>query len=332
MTRLPLALLLLGCPEEGTGKDDAADTGAASDTDTAVDGSCEVHLIAAVPNPDAVSVYYRDPLVLSFDGDGSTAAYGVADAAGTSVALAESWGEGNTMVTLTGTLAASTAYTLTVDICGATSELNFTTSSLGGFDIKPADLLGRTYSFALADAEIIEPAVLEAFDDAKLVTPLGFMVDSVDDSSMELLGAVCENNFGDLVQLSNTATWDFPAADFTAAPYFSTAIDELTIVYEDSSAGVPRTEIILYEFQFDGVFAPDGTSIEHGHIDTLVDSRGLGPLFNLADTDEAVCTFAGEFGVTCADCPDGEPYCLHTIGVDLSAPWIEGLTLHPYVE
>ncbi len=328
MTRLLFPLVLLACVTDNsdTAKVNSSDTAASTDSGA----TCETQLIAVSPNPDATGVYYRDPVVLSFDGDGTGVVVTLVAADGSPVALTEAWGADNTMVTLTGSLAPLTTYTLDVDVCGAQSQVQFTTSSLGGLDIDRSDLVDRTYSFALKDAEIIEPAVLEAFDDAKLVTPLGFMVQSADSTSMEFLGAVCEYQFGETVQLSNTATWDFPAADFTAAPFFSTAIDELTIVYEDSSTGVPRTEIVLYEFKFDGVFAPDGSSIENGNIDTLVDSRGLGPLFNLADTDDAVCTFAGDFGVVCAPCPDGEPYCLHTIGIGISAPWVEGLTLYPY--
>lgn len=327
MIRVPLALLLLGCPQEPSDKETGTDT--AGGHDTAIEEVCETKLIAVSPNPDAVGVYYRDPIVLSFDADGSSAQWSLTAADGAQVALTPAWGEGSTMVTLTGTLAAQTTYTLTVDLCGAESSVSFTTSSLGGFALTPGDLIDRTYSFALADAEIIEPAVLEAFDDAKLITPLGFMVQNADDTSMELLGAVCENQLGELVQKSNTKTWDFPSADFSAAPYFSTEIDELTIVYEDDASGIPRTDIVLYEFLFDGVFAPDGTSIEHGHVDTLVDTRGLGPLFNLEDTDNAVCEFAAGFSVACTECPDAGVYCLHTIGVDISAPWFEGLTLYP---
>lgn len=329
MNRVPLALLLLGCPTTDGGKDAPEDTDTAAGVDSGNGEDCSVQMIAVSPNPDAVGVYYRDPIVLSFDGDGSSASWSLTAPDGSSPTLSAVWGDGNTMVTLSGTLAPATTYTLGVDICGAEPSVSFTTSSLGSFDLSPSDLVDRTYSFALADAEIIQPAVLEAFDDAKLITPLGFMVQNADDTSMELLGAVCEAQFGELVQKSNTETWDFPAADFTAAPYFSTDIDELTIVYEDDAAGVPRTDIVLYEFKFDGVFSADGSSIEHGAIDTLVDSRGLGPLFNLADTDDAVCTFAADFGVTCAECPDGGAYCLHTIGVDIVAPWIEGLTLYP---
>jgi hypothetical protein len=329
MNRLVLALLLAGCPA-GTDVKDHVPSGETGNPDSGDDPVCEVHLIAVSPNPDAVGVYYRDPILLSFDGDGSSAVFSVTDAEGGAVALAETWGTGNNMVTLSGVLAANTTYSVDVDLCGAQSQTHFTTSSLGDLDIPAADLQGRTYSFALKDAEIIEPAVLEAFDDAKLVTPLGFMVESATDSELEFLGAVCENEFGEVVQLPKTATWDFPTADFSAAPYFTIGIDEMVIIYEDSSVGVPRTEIVLYNFAFEGSFAADGTSIEHGAIDTLVDSRGLGPLFNLEDTDGAVCDFAGDFGVLCTACPDGEPYCLHTIGVDLSAPWIEGLTLYPF--
>lgn len=322
---LPLLLALAAC-DTPTG-DTAEDTAGAVDSgDTA---TCDVHVIGVNPTDGAMAVYYRDPVYVSFDGDGSAAVVEVRDAAGGAAALTPTWDDAHTLLTLSGVLAASTEYTVHAELCGVVTEAHFTTSALGSpLTITPEELTNRTFSFALRDAEITEPEALEILGDASLVTPLGFMVQQADSAQLELLGAVLGYVDDGLVQVEETATWDFPTADFSEQPYFHVAIDELPIVY-DSSLG--PVLIRLYDFDMEGLFAPDGSAIEHGTVVTLVDSRGLGPLLSLPDTsDDAVCTYAAPFGVECIPCPDGEPYCIHTVGEDITAPLVPGLTLTPW--
>ncbi len=324
-----LSLLLSGCPAEGDPKETGDSAGTRETGDPDDTASCSAALTAVDPAEGGVDVYYRRAVTLSFDGDGSAALIQVLDPAGADVGMIPTWQAGNNMVVLEGGLSPSTAYTVHVELCGITNETHFTTSSDGSpLTIGVDELIGRTYSFALADAEITEPAVLEMFDDTKLVTPLGFMVQNADATMVELLGGVLSRKDGLLVQTDETDTWDFPASDFTAQPYFTTYIDSLAIVYSDD--GVDKVTIQLYKFTLDGIFAPDGSAITHAHVDTLVDVRNLGPLFNLEDTPTAVCEFAADFAVYCVACPDEVEACLYTIGEDIYAPWIEELTLTPY--
>ncbi len=326
--RLSLAALLLSaCPAETD--DSGAKNDSAGIDDTADTNSCAIHVISLSPTDGAVGVYYRDPIYVSFDGDGAAAVVEVRDSASAAAPLTASWDAAGTLLTLSGVLTPSTAYTIHTELCDVVTDTTFTTSSIGTpLTVTPDELTNRTFSFALRDAEIVEPPALEILGDASLVTPLGFMVQFADDTQLELLGAVLDYNSDGLEQLDETNTWDFPTADFTGAPFFTTSIDALTIVYETES--IPKTDIKLYDFLFDGVFSPDGSAIEYGHVDTVVDSRGLGPLLSLPDTDDAVCSFAADFAIVCIPCPDAEPYCIHMIGEDITAPWIEGLVLSPW--
>lgn len=332
-----MPVLLLGCPAGADPKEsgDSAGTGETGQDDDTANGTCTASLKTVDPAEGGVGIYYRSVVTLSFDGDGSPALIQVLNPEGADVGMTPTWQAGNNMVVLEGGLSPSTAYTVHVELCGVTNETHFTTSADGSpLTIGVEELIGRTYSFALADAEITEPAVLEMFDDSRLVTPLGFMVQNADATTLELLGGVLSRLDGELVQTDETDTWDFPASDFTAQPYFTTYIDSLAIVY--SETGIPKTTIQLYNFTLDGIFAPDGSAITHAHVDTLVDVRNLGPLFGLEDTPTAVCEFAGDFAVYCIACPDepgypgGEGSCLYTIGEDIDAPWVDGLSLTPY--
>jgi len=332
---LPLLALLAACATDPSASGDTSgvtgnDSANTDSNDTGDGGDCDVRLTSTDPAEGAMGVYIHAPITLNFSGDASGADIEVRDPAGTAAPTSEAWAEGNLHVVLTADLAPSTTYTIHAELCGVTQEAHFTTSSIGGMDFAPGDLVGRTYTFALKDAEITEPAILEAFDDAKLTSPLGFMVENADDASIDFLGALLTIQGGDYVQVTDAPTWDFPASDFSKAPYFAIAIDDLTFVYSDPINGIPDTDIMLHEFEFDGTFSADGASILMGHIDTLVDTRTLGPLFGLADTDNAVCDFATGFAVDCVTCPDGEAYCLHTIGEDITAPEVEGLTLKAY--
>ena len=320
----PLALAL-GCPAADDSQNASINGGKDSGTGDSGSGSCGVHLTSLDPADGGVGVYYRDPITLSFDGDASAALIEVRDPSGTAAAMAPTWSDGNVQVTLAGVLAPSTSYTIHVELCDVTTDSAFMTSDVGTpLAVGNDELVGRTFSFAIADAEITEPSVLEMFDDGALVAPLGFEVEQADDSTLTLLGALCAFDGGETVQVSDMDTWDFPAADFTQSPYFETATDYISLDY----LGYP---IPLYDFAFSGNFNADGTAIVKGRVEGLVDTRSLGPLFNLDDSPDAVCVLAGDVGVYCTPCPsDSEEYCLFVVGEDITAPWVEGLDIEAY--
>jgi hypothetical protein len=314
-------------PADTAGVVGSDDSGADS-ADTGGHETCDVHLSETDPADGATGVYYHAPITLTFSGDASAALVEVRDPQGVAAPATASWGAGNLILTLQAELQPDTAYTIHVESCGVTQETHFTTSVIGGLSITPAELVNRTFSFTLADADITEPAVLEALDDTTLVMPLGFMVQSADDTQIDILGALLDHKDGTFVQKSESATWDFPTADFRAAPYFELRMDTFSLLY--SVDGGSETEIVFYDFFFSGAFDSTGNDIVQGTIDTEVDTRDLGPLFGLDDTEDAVCDLARQFAVNCVACPDGADYCLHTVGQDITAPLVEGLVLTPY--
>lgn len=327
-----LLLALMGCPAEPedsekgeTGIDDTETTETDSETtesgtDTETDSTvpCTVAVSEVSPEDGDTEVYYRGELVVSFDGDASAASFSLVDGAGAAIEPEVSWSEGNVQATLVAELEASTDYTLTVSICGADTAVGFTTSALGTpLTEDPAQLVGRVYAFALADATFTDPAVLEAFDDAFLTAPLLFEVVAADAASITLLGALGGiTDDGEYVQITDEEEWAFPAADFADAPTFVASTDLITIQYD----GV---DIPIENFALGGTFQADASSIEMGFTTGLVDTKDIGPLMSLPDEDYAVCDYAATFGVYCTACSDGEETCLSIVGEEISAIYQE---------
>jgi hypothetical protein len=299
--------------------DDTADT----DTDTAV--GCEAAFLSVDPLDGAGEVYYRAPIVVSFEGDAGSAAFALADAGGAAVDFDAAWSDGNVQATLTTVLAAETSYTLTVDLCGATTVTTFTTSSLGKpLEVEPGSLVGNTYVWRLSDADITEPFFLDALAGTYLTVPLLINVTAADDATLDLLGGLgYPEDDGSYTQQMGEETWDFPSGDFSEQPYFEAYADRITITYDG-------TPIPIEQFHLAGTFSADGTRIEKGVGSGLGDSRYMGPLLRLPEDDlDAVCEIAAEAGVECQPCGDGEPYCIPIVAEEITAVLEEGLVLEP---
>lgn len=325
VVKLLATVALVGCVDlnDDTDKDgDTDDTDDPSDTDdSGTAGSCSVHLTDVNPTDGAVGVYYRDPLVLSFDGDGLAADIRVADSAGAAVDTSEAWQDGNVQVWVYADLQGGATYDLAVTIEGCDYATSFTTSDIGKpLSVAVEELEGRTYTFALNEANITTPSIIEGFDDTYFTMPLLFMVTQADTSTVTLLGAPGEGAKGNYAQTVSEATWSFPAADFTELPYFVTHSDYIELGYNG-------TPIPIYDFSFEGVFASDGTSIEAGAVGGLVDTREMYAFLGLPENPEAICDYASGFGVYCEACPDGNEYCLDVVGEDITAPQQSGLVL-----
>jgi hypothetical protein len=325
-----LALLALAaCPAPGDDKpiddtgpfsdDDTGDT----DTDTDTDVPCEASVLSMEPLDGATAVYYRDPLIVSFEGDGSSAAFTLTDAGGVETSFDAAWTEGGVQAELATVLAANTTYTLTVDVCGATSSSSFTTSSLGApLTVTPEELLGRTYVFRLSEADITQPSFLDIVASSYLTVPLLISVTASDETTIDLIGGLGElENDGSYTQLTSEETWDFPAGDFSAQPYFEAYAESIVITF----SGI---DIPIEQFHLSGTFTADGSRIERGVGSGLGDSRNMGPLvMREADDYGAICEIAAAAGVECEPCSDGEPYCIYIVAEQITAEWEEGLTL-----
>ncbi len=322
VVRLMPLFALLACPGPDTNAtkdsgdpsgnpDDSGDTGA----------NCEVHLTSISPTDGAVSVFYRDLLVLSFDGDGSAATIAVTDDAGTAVAVTEAWQDGNVQVWLDAELSAATTYDVAVSLCGNDYATSFTTSDVGKpLEVQYESMVGRTYAFSLNEANITTPSIIEGFDDDYFTQPLLFMIQEADESGVTFLGAPGVKDGSTYSQDTEAPTWDFPAADFTEQPYFETHADYIELAYRG-------TPIPISDFAFTGVFLADGSAIVEATVEGLVDTREMYEFLGLPENPEAICDYASGFGVYCEECPDGNAYCLYLVGEDITANEQAGLTL-----
>lgn len=305
---------------------DSGDTGvdtADSDTSDSDTGECTVAVTGTVPTADAIDVYYRDTFRVSFDGDGSAAAISLLDSAGTDVTTEITWSEGNVQAYVKGDLAALSAYTLHVEECGVTTDIPFLTSDLGTpLTAGNASLLDHTYMIQLSESDITTPALLDAIASEYLTVPLLFNITAVDETSIDLLGALgYHENDGSYTQLTSYPTWDFPAGDFSDSPYFSAQADYVTIMYVD----IP---IPIEEFYLEGVFTADGNYIQNGKAKGKADSRFMGPLINQPeDAYSAFCDLGASLGIACEPCADGENYCVYIEAENITGYYQPGLTL-----
>lgn len=329
---LALVLLLGACTKDkdATDPDDTGvtdDTGNPDDTDTDTDVPCVATVLATDPLDGATAVYYRDPIEVSFEGDGASAAMTLVDAGGTAVAFDTEWTPGNVQAYLSSVLAADTTYTLSVDVCGVTTTSSFTTSSLGApLTVAPVDLVGRAFVWRLSDAEITEPAFLDFVASSYLTVPLIIAVAAASDTEIDLVGGLAfHENDGSYTQVMSEETWDFPAGAFHEAPFFDAYSEYITLSY----AGTP---IPIEQFHLSGTFTADGTAIERGVGSGYGDTRHMGALLNQPDNASAVCEIAAGAGVPCVPCSDGAPYCIYIVAEEISARWEEGLTLVPVAD
>ena len=326
-----ITLLMLACAgcatkdEEGT-----YDSGAAFIDDDSGPEACVATVLvgsdgtdSVIPEAGATDVYYREQLQVSFTADPQDAIVQVLDATGTALSNAVvTWSEGRVQAFVDVTLEPSTAYTLHVVACDVVSDYSFTTSSLGvPLTILPEDLVGRTYMFRLSDANITEPAFLDAVAGMYLIVPLLIGVTASDATTIDMLGALgYHEDDGSYTQIDGQPTWDFPAGDFAEQPYFEAFADQITITYSD----IP---VPIENFALSGTFTADGSSIAEGVATGFGDSRHMGSLVGREGDLNAMCEVAEAAGVICEACSDGAEYCLWIVAENITAVWQDGLTL-----
>jgi len=220
-------------------------------------------------------------------------------------------------------MTAEESYTLDVDVCGDFSSRGFSTSIYGGeLIIEPEDLVGSTYLFDLGTAEYRQPEGLGMIIGLFLSAPLLVGITQADASEISLLGAQgwVDDVSGEYYQSGGLASWDFGVADFDESPWFWTQADRITIDYDGY-------DIPIYNFEIQGTFEPDGSSVGGASALGLADTRTMGPLLELDDEPNAVCDYGAGFGLVCEPCPDEEEYCLTIEAWFDSCELIEGLTL-----
>ncbi len=313
MTRslLLLSLLITAC----TGEDKAGETG-----DTAGTDSCDVTIKSTLPAANAVDANYRAAIEFNLSAADPTA-MASSSVAGTTTLV----DDGETVIyTPNAPLEPSTAYTVTLDYCGGTADLMFTTSSDGTPLTDVQVLVDRTYALDLAGARILEPAGVGTVLTSYLTQDILVGVKTVDATSIQMIGAIGVEGSSPPEQNYCDPSIPFPSADFSAQPYFQIGPQTTTLA-------VAGYEIEIGNLEITGTFAADASYFAGGTLSGTIDTRPLAPLLGEdgEDSDEgAICDLAVSFGATCTACPaDGEPFCLTLVADQIVAEEVAGETL-----
>jgi len=276
-----------------------------TDTGTGEVAACDITIVRTTPSAGATNAYYRSPVEFKLS-DADPTATVTASFAGTTTRSAD----GETIVfTPDQPLAPSTDYTVTLAYCGGSAPLSFRTSDLGAA-VDSSTLVGKAFSLDLANARIVEPVGIGSVLSSYLTQDILVGVQSVEGSSVQMLGAIGVEGAATPTQDFCTTTIPFPEADFSQAPFFS-------IGPADTTLSVAGFDITIGQLNITGTIAPDGSYFGGGTLSGTIDTRPLDPL--VGDTEGAICTLATTFGVTCAPCADGEAFCLSLVADQIVA-------------
>lgn len=329
MTRSVLALtLLIGC--KGGDTDSAlpalADTGWFDNTANYGTTGCAARITGSLPEDGVADWYWRDNLQLYVEASDPKAYWvQLVDGQGREVPTQTSWtGEGLKLdITLLEALQPESEYTLIASDCAGVQEIDFTTSDVGQpMQVSPQDLVGTTWSMEMADADWHEPAGAQTLILLYFTAPALLGVQYADDDLLDVMGAAGQlDKLGTLTQAPGS-TWNFPAADFTGAPFFTSDSTLVTLEYDGVS-------IPVHNAHLEATILPDASGISGGKLSGLGDTRELGELLGVGSGEDGLCTLAAGLGVDCEPCPDGEPYCLPLSATGIEGDRIDGLVLQP---
>ena len=214
--------------------------------------------------------------------------------------------------TPTGALTAETTYSVTLDFCGGSESVSF--STVEALDI---DVANHTYALELRNATIDEPAGVGSLIADQLPEFILMEVVSADAASIQFMGALAIEGSTD--QDTCSATIGFPPADFATAPSFAVGPQDTVLTVGGYSA-------TLYGMELEGTFASDGSSINDGNLRGAIDMREVAEL--LGYTPEDACGLLAAFGASCESCPqDGEGFCITLAASDLEGDLVDGLDL-----
>lgn len=294
---------LVACGDKADDSDSSGDNGG-----NGGDG-CGITVDSTIPSQDSADAYYRADIEFTLSDPDSTAAL-TTDIPGHQ----EPSEDGLTVKWVPDApLSPSTAYSVTLDYCGGSVQLDFTTSDLGTSMSDPSILVGRTYVLALGDARIVEPAGIGSVLSSYLTTDILLGVSTVTDTSLDIIGAVAVADVTPDVQDFCTPTIPFPTADFSEQPFF-------TVGPQTTTLAVAGYEIEIGDLNVTGTFAADGSYFDGGTLSGTIDTRPLAPLIDDSGNEGAICDLAVNFGAECEACSsDGEPYCLTLVADQILA-------------
>ena len=315
-------LLFAGCKSD---PEKLMDTGWFVDTASMDPADCLHYVVETEPEDGEASWYWRDSPTLW--GNTKKADYYSArlvDNSGFLISEELVWAEkGNTcQLALSNGLSPSSSYTLQYDDCRGQYEIDFSTSAFGTpLAGGPQSLEGATFHVDLVGADWVEPGGFAALMSLYFTVPILIGVQWADGQYIDLMGApgYLDGN-GQMRQNTSESTWDFPRADFSAAPYFVALTDEVVFDY----IGV---DIPVYDFELSATISADGSKLGGGLISGLGDTRHMWSLLGSDEDPNAICTLAASVGVSCQACPDSAPYCLLMRAKNVDGTLIEGLAL-----
>ena len=308
-TVLPiLALGIVACGKDTDSTEDSGDVG------------CGVEVRQTYPADQAPDFYYKGIIEFNLNKSDDTAEISVDGVEGTS------WrNDRNDIVYFepAADLAPNTEYTATLAYCTGEPSITFTTSSLGSAVGEAVDLTQFTYSLDLKSGRVVVPegvgAVLQDYLDFQiLVQPTAVTGDTI-----EITGALPDDESDPTHQSYCDPTIAFDTADFSAAPYFQFGPKTTTIEVADFSVTIDNLMI-------GGTFSEDGQWFGGGTFSGEVDTRPLVPLlFPEEDDPNAICEFIAGFNVECIPCAGDTtiPYCLEIEAQDLVAESTGGATV-----
>ena len=298
--------MCIGCTSAGN-----EETGPSLETgwfsDTASPENCPGVAVQIMPKEGTQNWYWRD-LPTVWTGNARQETYSASLWQGaTEIPSALRWEEGGLKfgVDPGSALAPDTTYSLHVTDCKQTYRHEFRTSSFG----QPvtggaASLEENTYLIDLGGATWVEPGGFASILALYFTTPILLMVSHVDESSVDFLGAQgYRDDFGQYNQLPTEPTFDFPLSPWIEKPYFGIVAPKVEISFSEIL-------IPIYDFGLSGTFSADGASIGGAAIMGLGDTRNMGGLIGKEGNSGAICEQAAALGVSCQECPDGEPWCL----------------------
>ena len=306
-------LMLFACNDEPSPKTkDVIEDTSAPDTDEPVE-QCDITIAGTAPSDGAGAWFYRKPAVVTFSEENPTVAFSVSDSSGADVPVSFEWDDVRLNASVlpdSGAWSPSENYSLTIDLCGNTPSISFSTSDVGTpLEDDASNLVGNTYFIDLSSAEYSEPPGVGTLLSLYLDMPLLLGVSSVDSSVIDFEAYL---GYRDDVSPDWMAVdmepWIFSGADFSSQPFFSAYTEMLSIPY--GSVDIP-----VHGFSIEGTFASDASSIQKATFSGLGDTSGMGPLMGFGNDPNAVCTLLGQYGISCLDCPDGTgTYCIRLTG------------------
>jgi hypothetical protein len=301
----------------------ALHTGWFTDTAPEAETGCTDFVVTTSPAEGATDVYWRSALDVTTTTLEEAAydahLYGALDA---EIAVARAASPAGFLLTPSSPLSPLTLHRLELSDCAGVSTVTFTTDAYG----TPLEDLGtvvdQTWLIDLGAATWVQPAGFGTVLALYFTTPVLLGVEWADARLVDLVGAQGLRTVdGVLLQNESEPTWDYPAASFLEAPYFSASASQISIEFDGVS-------VDIHDFAVSATFAADGSELGGGRVTGLGDTRNMGPLLGSGDDPNALCELAASVGVTCQSCPDGLPYCLDMEAVDVGGAHVPGLTLH----